>query len=96
MKKKCDRILSLVCYALGIFAAIYIGAYLMLLQPVQSLWTAFYQGGLTLSLVFASVVKIGLSTTCAGFVWCLGYIGYNYFKGTEDPDWETMEREAKS
>ena len=22
-----------------------------------------------------------------------GYIAYNHFKGTQDPDWETMEKE---
>ena len=27
----------------------------------------------------------------AGLVWCIGYIGYNHFKGTEDPDWAAIE-----
>ena len=29
----------------------------------------------------------------AGLIWCIGYIAYNHFKGTQDPDWETMEKE---
>jgi len=24
-------------------------------------------------------------------VWCIGYIGYNFFKGNEDPDWAAIE-----
>ena len=26
-------------------------------------------------------------------IWCIGYIAYNHFKGTQDPDWEAMEKE---
>ena len=39
------------------------------------------------------IVKILFSTTMAGLIWCIGYIAYNHFKGTQDPDWETMEKE---
>ena len=38
-----------------------------------------------------SIIKIAFSTTFGGLVWCIGYIGYNHFKGTEDPDWEAIE-----
>jgi hypothetical protein len=37
-----------------------------------------------------------LSTTFAGLVWCIGYIGYNYFGAQDDPDWEILNsRTAK-
>ena len=36
------------------------------------------------------VVKILFSTTLTGLIWCIGYIGYNHFKGTEDPDWDKL------
>ena len=46
-----------------------------------------------LTLLAVCVVKILFSTTMAGLIWCIGYIAYNHFKGTQDPDWETMEKE---
>lgn len=75
MKKKCDKLLGILCYALGILAALYVGGYLML----------------TLPLLLKSIIKIAFSTTFAGLVWCIGYIGYNFFKGDEDPDWAAIE-----
>ena len=26
---------------------------------------------------------------------CIGYIGYNFFKGNEDPDWEAIEQKIR-
>ena len=75
MKKKCDKLLGILCYALGILAALYVGGYHML----------------TLPLLLKSIIKIAFSTTFAGLVWCIGYIGYNFFKGNEDPDWAAIE-----
>lgn len=72
MKKKCDKLLGILCYALGILAALYVGGWLMLIKPIH-------------------VIIIAFSTTFAGLVWCIGYIGYNFFKGNEDPDWAAIE-----
>lgn len=74
MKKKCDKLLGILCYALGILAALYVGGYLMLIKPIHVI-----------------IIKIAFSTTFAGLVWCIGYIGYNFFKGDEDPDWAAIE-----
>ena len=52
---------------------------------------AFSNDSLTLTLLLKSIIKIAFSTTFAGLVWCIGYIGYNHFKGTEDPDWAAIE-----
>jgi hypothetical protein len=46
-------------------------------------------------MVFLCGVKILLSTTFAGLVWCIGYIGCNYFKGEEDPDWGELNAGIK-
>jgi hypothetical protein len=78
------------CYVLGLAAAIYIGGVLMLLEPIGALYRAYCQGALTVTVVVVNGIKILLSTTIGGFVWCLGYIGYNHFKGTEDPDWDEI------
>lgn len=84
MKKKIKAMLSTLCYLVGIVGAIYVGGYLMLICPIRDLLEAFQAEVLTLHLLVVSIIKIACSTTVAGAVWCTGYIGYNYFIGTED------------
>lgn len=96
MKKKWSWILGTLCYTLGVFLAIYIGGWAMLIQPIRTLFAAFSMKSLTLSLLTKEIIKIALSTTVSGFLWCLGYIGYNHFKGTEDPEWEALEQKYKA
>ena len=91
MKKKVSHILGVLCYALGIFFALYVGGWLMLIKPIHMLMDAFSNDSLTLTLLLKSIIKVAFSTTFAGLVWCIGYIGYNHFKGTEDPDWAAIE-----
>lgn len=95
MKKKWSRLLGTVCYALGIFCSLYVGGYLMLIKPIEELLYAFSADTLTFSLLIHNIIIIALSTTFAGFVWCIGYIGYNFFKGNEDPDWEAIEQKIR-
>ena len=83
MKKKCDKLLGILCYALGILAALYVGGYLMLIKPIHVIIIAFGNDMLTLPLLLKSIIKIAFSTTFAGLVWCIGYIGYNFFKAIE-------------
>lgn len=64
----------------------------MLIVPVRDLLGAFAAGTLSASMILVSVIKIFLSLTVGGFLWCVGYVGYNYFRGTEDPDWEEINR----
>jgi hypothetical protein len=90
MRKKVQMLLGGVCYVLGLAAAIYIGGVLMVLHPISALYTAYRLGTLTVFSVIVNVIKILFSTTIAGLVWCIGYIGYNHFKGTEDPDWDEI------
>jgi hypothetical protein len=89
-KMKMAHCLALLCNVFGTIAAVYVGGWLMLLQPVYMLYTSFAGGTLTLPLVVSCAVKMLLSTTFAGLVWCIGYIGFNYFKGDEDPDWTAL------
>lgn len=41
MKKKCDKLLGILCYALGILAALYVGGWLMLIKPIHVIIIAF-------------------------------------------------------
>lgn len=96
MKKKWSRLLAIICYTLGTFVSIYVGAWLMLLQPIHQLLSAFSENKLSLQILIMCIIKIALSTTVAGIVFTIGYIGYNHFKGTEDPDWEAKEQKYQN
>lgn len=91
MKKKLQLFIGLLCYIVGIIISIYIGGVVMILHPVQSLYIGFLERSLDLRLIFVCGMKILLSTTIAGLIWCVGYIVLNYCKGTEDPDWDEIE-----
>lgn len=92
MRKKFQMLAALICYILGVVGAFYVGGWLMLVQPLQTLYISFVNRTLTLPLILVCGIKILLSATMAGLVWCIGYIGCNHFKGTEDPDWEALEQ----
>lgn len=95
MKKRWKVILAAACYIFGVFASIYIGGWLMLVKPVRLLMYAYGTGTLSVKLLAVCVLKIVLSTTVAGLVWCVGYIGCNYFRGTEDEYDRLIEQEMK-
>lgn len=57
MKKKCNKLLGLLCYALGILAALYVGGYLMLIKPIHVIIMAFGNDMLTLPLLLKSIIK---------------------------------------
>ena len=60
MKKKCDKLLGILCYALGILAALYVGGYLMLIKPIHVIIIAFGNDMLTLPLLLKSIIKIAI------------------------------------
>lgn len=95
MKKRVLQFLALLCNALGTIAALYVGGWMMFLRPIHMLFTAFGDGTLNAYLVLVCGVKILLSATFAGLVWCIGYIGCNYFKGDEEPDWNLINERAE-
>ncbi|MCI7323557.1 MAG: hypothetical protein MR508_09750 [Lachnospiraceae bacterium] len=91
MRKQWKRLMGFLCYGAGIVCSLYYGLWKLLVLPVGSLISAWMAGTITLTFVVACGIKILVSTTLAGLIWCIGYMGYNYFKGTDDPDWEAME-----
>lgn len=91
MKKNLSMLIGFVCYGLGVICSVYYGLWKMLLIPIYALITTFMAGELTLPFATACVVKILVSTTIAGLIWCIGYIAYNHFKGTEEPDLEELK-----
>lgn len=90
MKKHISMLCAMICYAIGVICSVYFGLWKMLVHPVMIIIAAFSTGQLTLNLLIACLIKILFSTTLTGLIWCIGYIGYNHFKGTEDPDWDKL------
>lgn len=93
MKKRICITIGLCCYLAGIIGAAYYGIWKMLCIPVHMLVVSLMSGELTFTLVLVCAVKILFSTTLTGLIWCMGYIAYNYFRGNEDPDWESLMEE---
>lgn len=84
MNRKMKILLAVLCYLCGALAAVYIGGWIMLLKPLRLLVSSYQTGALGISVLLHCVIKIALSTTVGGLVWCIGYMGCNYFRGTED------------
>ena len=96
IKKKISMILGIICYAVGVIGALYVGGWLMFVKPICTCIGAIVSHSVTIALLVSTVVKAVLASTMAGLIWCIGYVGYNYFKGEDDPDWESINaREPK-
>lgn len=95
MKKRINMALGFLCYAFGVLVALYVGFWKMVCIPVQDLYCALTGGQITWTLLLTCAVKIMFSATLAGAIWCIGYIGYNHFKGIEDPDWDALEAKRR-
>lgn len=84
MKKLTSKIMGRICYTLGVLASLYVGGWLMLILPIEEIVNAIKEDTVTIPLLVKNIITILFSTTVSGFVWCIGYFGYNYFKGTEE------------
>lgn len=92
MKRHISMLCAIICYAIGVICSVYFGLWKMLVHPIMIIVAAVSAGTLTFNLLIACEIKILFSTTLTGLIWCIGYIGYNYFKGTEDPDWDKLNQ----
>ena len=90
MKRHISMLCAIISYAIGVICSVYFGLWKMLVHPVMIIVAAFSAETITFNLVIACAIKILFSTTLTGLIWCIGYIGYNHFKGTEDPDWDKL------
>lgn len=95
MDKKWKVVMATICYVLGVLASIYVGGWIMLIKPVRLLMFAYSTGTMNLHMLIVCIVKIALSTTVGGLVWCVGYIACNCFRGTEDEYDRILDKERK-
>ncbi|MCI5621734.1 MAG: hypothetical protein MR355_09300 [Lachnospiraceae bacterium] len=69
------------CYLLFTLLAVYVGGWLMFLEPLKGSVTAYLAGELTVKRILVTLIKCLLSTTVAGAIWCIGYISRQKFIG---------------
>lgn len=93
MKRQVCMVIGFCCYVAGIIGSAYYGIWKMLCMPLWQMVAAVMAGEFTLTLFLVCGIKILFSTTLTGLIWSIGYIGYNYFKGDEDPDWDAIMAE---
>ena len=84
MNRNIRIILSIVIYMTGLGAAVYVGGWVMLIQPVRHTIAAYTLGTLTLPQLILAAVKCISSLTVAGLIWCMGYIGSNHIYDSRD------------
>lgn len=84
MNRNFRMILALVIYIVGIAAAVYVGGWVMIFQPVRRTLAAYTMGTLTFPQLFAAAAKCVCSLTVAGFIWCMGYIASNHVFDSRD------------
>lgn len=78
MSRYVRMVLALAIYATGFAASIYVGGWVMIVQPVRGALAAHALGTLTFSQLVVAIVKCVSSLTVAGLIWCLGYIASNH------------------
>ncbi len=88
--KKIRMFFARLCYTAGVVAGIYVGGWKLLILPLRQLLAAIARHTMTSHFLMVCVIKMVLSFTVGGFLFCVGYIGYNAFKGKEEPDWDAI------
>ncbi len=81
---------AMVCSLFGILGWCYVGAYMILTKPVRGLFDAFFAGEFTVGTILLALIEMFLYLSLAGAVWCIGYMGSDYFK-----TWEKEKRSSE-
>ena len=86
MSRNIKFFLAVVVYLIGLAASIYVGGWVMLIQPIRGTITAYTLGTLTLRQLVINVIKCISSLTVAGLIWCIGYIASNHVYDSRDEE----------
>lgn len=81
---------AMICSFLGLMGWCYVGGYMILTKPLKDLVLSFAAGDFSFVKILAALVQAFLYLSLAGAVWCIGYMGSDYFK-----TWEKDSREKK-
>lgn len=80
MKKNVRKIIAVLLGLLGTILAIYIGGYWLFIRPVRYLYVGFLAGTLTKKSLIICIIKILLSSTAGGGIWCAFDIFAGHFR----------------
>lgn len=78
MNRHIRMVLALVIYLTGFAVSIYVGGWVLIIEPVKGALAAHALGTLTFWQVVVVILKCVSSLTVAGLIWCLGYIVSNH------------------
>lgn len=77
MKRNIRMMLALAIYLIGMAASVYVGGWIMIIQPLCGMIAAKVMGTLTLRQICVTALKCISSLTVAGLIWCIGYMMSN-------------------
>lgn len=86
MSRNIKFCLAIVIYLIGLAVSVYVGGWVMLIQPIRGTITAYTLGTLTLRQLVINVIKCISSLTVAGRIWCIGYIASNHVYDSRDEE----------
>ena len=78
------RLMVIVFGLLGTVLSIYIGGYVMLIEPAISLYKSFMAHTLGIKELFVDIVSFSLAATVGGTVWCIFDIIAGLFREREE------------
>jgi len=86
MSRNIKFCLAIVIYLIGLAVSVYVGGWVMLIQPIRGTITAYTLGTLTLRQLVINVIKCISSLIVAGLIWCIGYIASNHVYDSRDEE----------
>ena len=86
MKKSAKKAMEILFSVLGVVLGLYIGGYWLFLRPVYWLVTGYTAGTLTKRLLVVCIVKIFISSTIGGGIWCICDIIAGHFRDIPKDD----------
>ena len=84
MTKVVQRVIATILSTVGSLLALYVGGYWMFVRPLYRIYYCFMNGGLTIHILFISLLKVFLSSTVIGSIWIIFDIAAGFFRGYED------------
>ncbi len=86
MKKGIKKVLSWFFYIMGWVVGIFVGGFLLFIQPVYQLITSLIAGNLTIMMLVICIVKIFVASTVGGAIWCVFDIIAGLFREIDKND----------
>ena len=80
MSKNIKRMLALFLSFAGVVMSLYVGGYLLFLQPLISLYHHYLNNTITMHYLFVIFIKVFFAATAGGGVWCIFDIIAGFFR----------------